>query len=733
MDDRAINNNDGNAEKKPMKLFKRVESWIKTTIVPPQPPKHDPNLAKIYERIYHARALKRAGDYDSVLAELETLSAIADAKLLFGIRINQADIFIRKRDFPQALAIINALNTPDQLTSDEHHAHFDYLQGMFWQAQGVWDEAQEYLEKAINLAQRVEQHKLECLATSHLAHIYLEQGNTTYAHHLLEQVFPLIRRNDDPEVASYFTGIYGLVAIDRGQPDGRRIVEHALKLAQEIGHREYQLLWLNKLAIDSLQVNLFDEARDYFLQVVEKLANQADEQAYIQALCHLSRAYYTLNASSALAHAQEAEALLNDDHPQRLRTQVYVALGIAQRINQHGAEALHYLGLVDRDDYRQLTLSPAEYTYADYMRNLAGAYLLQSDFSQSEQIYEQALNSGVFTPLETANIQRDKGVYHVHRREYQDAIQIWMTALKYYESQRLYAQTARLYCDIGNIRRLIGQGRRAFKDYEQALMVLNSFDDPETRGIVLSNAATIYVDFGDIATAEAFFVEAIQIAQQLRNGQMESIRRGNYGWFLLNTGRATTALHMLQHAVDQSQTMEMPLQTAIQIDNIGLAWHELKEYEKALQYHTQSWQLLQEQAGVDAYWRGVVGANLAHAFISAHKLDGVGELLETVLQIGREINRQELVVRALNGKIRLLLLQSTPSADDQADMIALAGEAVALAQLQGRRRSLAEALILRNQVYQVVGRVEEAAQDWEQAKTLLRMLRLNPVDYQPKP
>jgi hypothetical protein len=61
------------------------------------------------------------------------------------------------------------------------------------------------------------------------------------------------------------------------------------------------------------------------------------------------------------------------------------------------------------------------------------------------------------------------------------------------------------------------------------LTLLNSVEDQETRGIVLANAATVYVDQGDIETAESFFAESIQIAQKLEDRLAESTRRGNYG------------------------------------------------------------------------------------------------------------------------------------------------------------------------------------------------------------
>lgn len=725
MDDRATNNNDGNVENKPMNVFKRIESWIKTNFAPPQPPKPDPNLAKLYELIYRARTLKRVGQYDEVLRELDVILSIVDDKMKFGIHLNQADILIRKKDFAHAATILESLDTDEQLISDEYRAHFANMWGLWWKAQQKWDEAQERFEEAIDMAKRANKNHFIPLVTTHLAVVYLEQGNASYAMHLLEQVFPLVQGSGDTELVSYFTGVYGQATLETGKPDGRQIVEHALFLAREIGHNEYQVMWLNTLAMDSMRANLFSEAIDYLSKVLEK--TDPTEPVYIAGLCHISRASYHTDHEATLRYAQQAEALLTDEHPQRLKMQVYITLGTAYRVNNDGEQALHYLKQVDEALYRSWTLSPFEYRYVDYVRNLAGAYLLVSNFPQSAEIYEQALNGdGGFSEFEIANLQRDRGIYYVHLKQYQDAIQTWMNALKYYEGERLYVQVARLYSDIGNIRRLIGQGRRAFKDYEQALMVLNSFDDPETRGLVLSNAATIYADFGDITTAESFFVEAIQIAQQLRKPQLESLRRGNYGWFLLNTGRAESALHMLQHAIDQSQALNLSHQAAVQMDNMGLAWDELKNYERAIGYHQQAWQMLQDQPDIDIYWRGIIGANLAHSLISAGTFESVDDLLDVALKIGRDIQRQELVIRALNGKIRGLLLQQ----GDHEQVALLADEAVSLAQLQGRRRLLADALILRSQLHQKNGQDEEAEKDWESAKSILQLLRLKPADYQ---
>ncbi|MFN8448689.1 MAG: hypothetical protein U0521_08900 [Anaerolineae bacterium] len=92
------------------------------------------------------------------------------------------------------------------------------------------------------------------------------------------------------------------------------------------------------------------------------------------------------------------------------------------------------------------------------------------------------------------------------------------------------------------------------KDYEQALMVLNSLDgaDQETRGLVLSNAANAYAEQGDVESADAFFTEAITIAEHLGDPVAESTRNGNYGWFLLLVGRPRRAMTTLERALSIS-------------------------------------------------------------------------------------------------------------------------------------------------------------------------------------
>src|SRR5690606_14630736 len=94
----------------------------------------------------------------------------------------------------------------------------------------------------------------------------------------------------------------------------------------------------------------------------------------------------------------------------------------------------------------------------------------ESDTETALATYGRALQKAeaLGEPLEVAQVRRDLGLLHLRRAEPTAALQAWSAALAYYEVSKHYAQTARLYADMANTRRSIGQSQRAMKDYEQA-------------------------------------------------------------------------------------------------------------------------------------------------------------------------------------------------------------------------------------------------------------------------
>src|SRR5690606_25457169 len=224
-------------------------------------------------------------------------------------------------------------------------------------------------------------------------------------------------------------------------------------------------------------------------------------------------------------------------------------------------------------------------------------------------LYTSTLQLTNDMPLEKAQTHLELGLIYEQQRDIQAAIAQWSAALTIYEGERYFAQAARLYCDIGGARRFLGQGKRALKEYEQALMMLSSVDDWGTRGIVVSNAAIAYADIGDVESAEAFFEEAIEIAHRLQDSAAEATRLGNYGWFLLSSGRPQRALTTLERALALSEQEGLTLQVAVQKDNLGLVYEALGKHDTALAHHRDALERLHEAE--NPHWYSVVRINLA--------------------------------------------------------------------------------------------------------------------------
>jgi tetratricopeptide (TPR) repeat protein len=304
------------------------------------------------------------------------------------------------------------------------------------------------------------------------------------------------------------------------------------------------------------------------------------------------------------------------------------------------------------------------------------------------------------------------------------ALQEWNAALTIYQDEHYTTQVVRLYCDIANARKTLGQGQRAMRDYEEALTLLNSINDLDTRGVVLSNAATAYADMGDIESADDFFAESIKIAHKLGDFRAEATRRGNHAWFLLITGRARRATGALEEALRISRPMKLHLHAAVQTDNLGLAHDELHEYEVALHYHTQALELIQPLA--NPHWENIIKTNKANTLMLIQQPDEALVLLQEALAYGRAHENTEITARALLGLGRVAL---------QRTQIGEAGEmlyeAVSLARRTDIRFLLALALTAYSEQQAAAQQPERTQALWQEAQKLFSIIHNPRAKQQP--
>lgn len=691
-----------------------------------------PPIAMPQEALNEAKIHKRAGRYEDALAELDRAAALTgrifDSAVSTAISLHRADILILQARWEEAETLLTALKK--EATENERFAQLAYIlisQGSMAQTQGDHEAARTLYEKALDPARESRSSGAEGRAQGYLGDIYLKDGNASYSVYLLEDAIPKLDTGGDTELVSYFVGRLGEAKFKMGRKDqGQHLLERALRLAEQAQYHRYVIMWRRALAVRAIADRYYDTAKRYLTMVLAESEDVSDQPEHTAALCWMSQTSMRLGDNSiGLDFARQAidqASQFGTDSDSYLLAQA--TLGIALRISGEHVEALPLLDTAAQH-YSRLSLTDADYSHSDVLRNLAAAQVEVEDYSAAEAIYEQALKHAEShdTPLEVANILRDRGILLAKQGDVQKAVSEWLKAVRHFEGQHAYTKAARVRCDIANARRHLGQGKRAMKDYSEALMLLSSLEDRKTRGVILANAAIAYADQGDTDTAESFFVESILIAEQFNDRHAEAIRRGNHGWFLMASGWPKQAQNTLEKAIQQSTDLGLTLQVAVQTSNFGLIYSDLGDYERALEFHQRALEMYPNQDAPE--WRAMIQANMGHTLVAMKRLDEAESLFSEALATGRDTQFVELTIRALNGQAEIALDRGN---NESAGTIM--EESITLARRAVNHRLLADATLLRSQYYAEMGELENAKADWQAAIKLQKTLR-RLVDDQP--
>jgi tetratricopeptide (TPR) repeat protein len=675
-----------------------------------------PEFATLREALDAGQRAKRAENYPAALAELgramHLAISVGDTTAIAVIALNQAEVYTETGRYDDARELLESTYQGAQSARQRTQVAY-MLDGLGWlaQRQDRWDEAQKYYEEALEMARSTRASGAEGRALGLLADTYLRANNASYAIHLLRESLPRLNLTGDIELSSYFVGRLGQALIASGQAnEGQQLLVRALRLARQMGYRRYERLWGGVLGARALEQGRSEEALQYFTDALALYDALPADTSQIQALCQITKAALTLREhDTALGHAQRAEGR-STELGESPHAQAQAALGIVLVARRAFADALPYLESAT-ERYRRLQINDGVFTESDLARALAAAYAETGADENAIRIYRDAAEraQAAGQRLETAQAHRDLGLHLLARHRMADAVREWTQAVSIYEAERQLSQAARLYCDIAAARRYLGQGSRALKDYEQALMLLSSLkDDWETRGLVLANAATAYVDQGDLESADSFFNESIAIARRLGDSAAEATRRGNYGWFLLVTGKPQQAQSTIDYALRMSIDLRLDLQVAVQTDNLGLVADAMGDLAAGAGYHQRALHLLSKQGRT--FWRARVRINYGNCLVLLEDAPLARQQFEQSLTEARADEDVEAIISALTGLGRAALLQ--PAAGDALTRL---DEAVQLARKADMRRLLADALSVSSAAHAALGNGELAVNLWSEA------------------
>jgi tetratricopeptide (TPR) repeat protein len=666
------------------------------------------------DAIETARKAKFSEDYPRALAALdrglEIVKDQADGAGAVVILLQKADVYTRSGEHAEAEHTLEAARA----RAGDHQVQVAYViasQGALALAQGRPDEARTHYEHALQIAKDINSPGAEGRARGLLGQICLQDGNASYAVHLLKDALSKLNLAADVELSPLFFGLLGQATIEMGQTaEGTHMLERALHLAHSMGDRASERNWAIALGDRAFQEGSLQEARARY-QTAFGLFSAPGSAQRVQLEVKLSKTCTLLRLYDEALNYAEGAIEGSDGLDAEVVANAQCAMGIALRSLGRNAEAItHLRAAID-------TAEPS----IDALRALSGALADTGATEEALATYQRAIVQAEQhgTRLDKAVAWRDIGLTHYKAKRVPEAITAWLKALELYEAEGAHAQVARLYSDIGSARKQMGHHQRAIRDYERALTALNNIHDSdiETRGVVLSNAANAFAEQGDADSADSFFNEAIALAEKLGDKASESTRRSNYAYFLVQTGRPRRAITLLEEALRQSHAHDHALPVAIQLDNLGLAHDASSEYAAGLDYHKQALAAV-EPLG-EPYWESSIQINLANTQLALGQVDEADPLLQAALSYARAHEHTDLLARALTS-LGLVALKRR----DTVTAAPLLDEAVTVARRAELRRWLADALSAQSELRAAEGDPSGAQSLWEEATRLYNALRM---------
>lgn len=666
-----------------------------------------PELAPNAAALQDAMRAKRAMQTDQAVARFDEAAAAA-ATVTERARIGRLKVetLLDAGRLQDAAVAVEAVKASGNTGSAG--AHWRIAAGLVTWGNGDLAGARENFEAADTLAHSAANGSLAALPVAFNAGIYLSEGNAVYAVKLLREALPTLSASGDLDHYAYFNGIYGRALIQSGhEGEGAAYIGKALELADHLQDKLRIRQWSLDLGERAFREGRFFDAQNHQQRALKLFDESRHAPEYVNALCAAARTHLALHdmdnardlANKALGAAQQgddASALVNAQG----------VLGSVLRASGQTADGLPYLQAA----------AAAPETPPEIQRQYAAALAETGRVEEATEQFNRVI-AACAGSLEEALARRDLGLALLKTGQIQPAIAAWSAAIPICEAENAHALAARLYCDIGSARRDLGQPSRALKEYEAALMLLGKLGDHEvdTRGVVLSNAATTYAESGDAESADAFFNEAIAIAAKAGDRSSEGTRTGNYGWFLVIIGRPRRAISTLERAIKLSEAAEMPLHQAIQTDNLALAYDALNDLEQAFTLHERALSLIEKLNA--PYWQASIQINFANTAMHLNQPERARDLLKRAATVNETLKNSDLQIRLQTSLAALALRDHQPQEAHLA-------EAIALARRTETRRLLAEALALDSQRLAMLGQAEAAAGAWKEAQRFYSMLHM---------
>jgi tetratricopeptide (TPR) repeat protein len=440
-------------------------------------------------------------------------------------QVNEIEIYI-----PHIVEV--AENLHEYLSDDDLITPFVRL-GWFYQGQGLYPQAQPWLEKAKEIAEQRfgDEHPDVATSLNNLAFLYDDQGRYDEAEPLYLQALDMCKKllgDEHPLVATSLNNLAYLYNVQGRYDEAETLYLQALDMRKKLLGDEHPdvATTLNNLAGLYKNQGRYDEAEPPYLQALDMYKKLlGDEHLYVaNSFNNLAALYYNQGrydeAKTLYLQALDMrKKLLGDEHP-------YVASSLnnlaALYYNQGRYDEAEPFYLQALDMYKKLLGDEHPYV-ATSLNNLAALYDNQGRYDDAKTLYLQALDMrkkllGDEHPYVATSLNNLALLYDNQGR-YDEAETLYLQALDMYK-KLLGDEHPDVATSLNNLALLYdNQGRydEAETLYLQALDMRKKLlgDEHPLVATSLNNLANLYHNQGRHDDAEPLYLQALDMRKKL--------------------------------------------------------------------------------------------------------------------------------------------------------------------------------------------------------------------------
>lgn len=222
---------------------------------------------------------------------------------------------------------------------------------------------------------------------------------------------------------------------------------------------------------------------------------------------------------------------------------------------------------------------------------LGWAYYTKNEYRLAESVYQEALHSSDREDDEALKAEVLGNLARVYRatKRYEAALEYHLCALDLEKKHHNLRRQASTLGDIGNIYRHQHQLARAIDYYEASLRLHREVGDTRSEGIRLGNLGLAYATMkGEAAKAQAYYQQALAIAEALKDSVNQMLNTGNVANLLLRQQQYQPAERLYGEAVSIARSIGDRRHAALWLGHLGRLYGHLEQYERACTYYEQA-------------------------------------------------------------------------------------------------------------------------------------------------